>query len=285
MVMKQVLRGSTAMSTKRLKYLNASMTLEASIALPLFIFFFLNIMSAIWIIQIQSDLEAVLHQTGSEITKLAFDIREGEELLGKEADDPGLAEMVALSMYVVSQVKSSMEDKLKNNPIMGGTEGLSFLSTKIMQEGDIVDIVVDYKVHPIAAIVGFGGFGVQSRYYGHAWTGYEISSECDEDAFYEEMVHITEHGEVYHKDIACRHLKSDVRSTGFEDVPHQRNADGSKYYPCEYCGEGVCAGNVFITTYGTRYHSRIDCPSLKRKIYTIPISEVGGRRPCSACGG
>ena len=283
--MRQALKGLMAMRTRK-HYYRGSMTLEASIALPLFVFFFLNIMSAIWIIQIQSDLEAALHQTGSEITKLSFDIREGEDILSLDGNDGiGLAEMAALRLYAVSSVKEYLADSLKHNPVMDGADSLSFISSKVMQGDDIVDIVVDYKVHPIAGLVGFTGFDVQARFYGHAWTGYDISGSAGEEAPQEELVYITEHGEVYHRDISCKYLKSGIRSIDFDSISTARNADRAKYYPCEYCGANIAGGNVFVTEYGTRYHSRVDCQGLKRKIYTVPISEVGGRRPCSACGG
>lgn len=298
------------MKGKRKISFAGSMSLEASIALPLFIFFFINIMSAIWIIQIQSELEAALHQTGSEVAGLAFDIREGKEVLsglvsdGREEslfaeDNEGckevlspddnkngdVLEMAAFRTYTVSRIKSSMEKTLRNNPVVSGADSLRFTSSKILQDGDIVDIVVDYKVHPIIGLIGFNGFDVQSRFYGHAWTGYDVSlgAECEDCE--EELVYITEHGEVYHRDISCRYLKSGVRSISFDSLSHERNADRKKYYPCEYCGGNISGGNVFVTEYGTRYHQRTDCQGLKRKIYTVPISEVGGKRPCSACGG
>ncbi|MBR4667219.1 MAG: pilus assembly protein [Butyrivibrio sp.] len=274
------------MKISKRKWLSGSMTLEASIALPLFIFFFLNIMSAIWIIQIQSELEAALHQTGSEVMQLAYDVREGEDALSLDEEGiVGIAEMAILRGYAVSGVNDYMGDKLKDNPVMDGIGSLSFLSSKVLQGNDIVDIVVDYKVHPIVNLVGFKGFDVQSRFYAHAWTGYDIEGVSGGERPQEELVYITEHGEVYHRDISCRYLKSGIRSIAYAALSSERNEDGKKFYPCEYCGKSVAGGNVFITKYGTRYHSRVDCQGLKRKIYTVPISEVGGRRPCSACGG
>ena len=59
--------------------LTASMTLEASIALPLFLFFFANILMLFNIIKIQCDIEAALHQTGSEMMLLAFDEKNAEQ--------------------------------------------------------------------------------------------------------------------------------------------------------------------------------------------------------------
>lgn len=265
--------------------ITASMTLEASIVLPLFIFFFLNIMSAIIIVQIQSELEAELHQTGNEIALRAYDISEGEKLLGESDEDgSGLIEKSGMTFFAVSRIRSGLREKLSDSPVMDGVESLDFLSSKVMQEGDIIDIVVRYKIHPVVSLIGFSGFDAESRYYGHAWTGYDVSGSVDAQGQQEEMVYVTEHGGVYHKDIDCRYLKTSVRSISFAGLDKERNADRKKYYPCEFCGEHVHGGNVFVTNYGEKYHGSIDCPGLKRKIYTISILEVEGRSPCSACG-
>ena len=262
--------------------LSASMTLEASIALPLFIFFFVNIIGAIEIIRVQSEMEGVLHQVGNEVTIMAYDIREGEDLIG--VNNGGAAEVGALSGYAIYQVKRRLEDKLTGNPVMDGINGLNMLLSGIMTGGDIVDIVVDYRVHPIIPLIGFKDFMVESRYYGHAWTGYDVTGGSDLNDIQEEMVYVTEHGEVYHRDVGCRYLKPSVKSVPYSQVGSLRNKDRSKYYPCEYCGGNVAGGNVFITDYGEKFHTNVSCPGLKRKIYTIPISEVGGRGPCSGCG-
>ena len=66
----------------RKKGLRASITVEASMALPLFIFFFVNIMTVFNIVKVQSDMEAALHQIGSEMSLMAFDLRFGEGLIG-----------------------------------------------------------------------------------------------------------------------------------------------------------------------------------------------------------
>ena len=283
--MKHILKGYLAMNNRKPGKIAASMTLEASIALPLFVFFFLNIMSAIIMIQIQSELEAELHQTGNEIALRAYDIYEGEQLLGEDNENGfGLLEKGGMAVFAVSKIRSDLKEKLSHNPVMDGIDSLDFISSKVMQDGDIIDIVVRYKIHPVVSLIGFSGFDAESRYYGHAWTGYDVSGSGDTEGIQEEMVYVTEHGEVYHKDIDCKYLKTSVKSISFAGLNKERNADRKKYYPCEYCGETIHGGNVFVTKYGEKYHGSIDCPGLKRKIYTISILEVGGRSPCSACG-
>lgn len=268
--------------------LSASITLEASLVLPLFMFFVVNIMTAFNIIKLQSELEAALHQTGNDIAVLAQDLRFGKELIGSSGEDTGgLTEYAAsggYTLYAGSKVRNYLGKRVDNSFVTGGAGGISFLGSKIMAGNDYIDIVADYKVHPLISLIGFKEFTVESRYFGHAWTGYDVSSSAPSLGTEEEMVFVTEHGTVYHRSASCSHLKVDIRSIPFESLKNQRNSEGSIYYPCEYCAVGIGGGNVFVTEYGNRYHSSVTCPGLKRKIYTIPISQVGGRGPCSTCG-
>lgn len=272
------------MRSKRKKYA-ASMTVETSIALPLFIFFFVNIMTLFNIVKVQCDMEAALHQTGSKLSLDAFYLRLGEDAVlgqGNEAIE-AIAGGVGV-LQAKNEVLSYLGSGIDKSCVTGGRGGISFLQSKILLGNDIIDIVADYKVHPLIPVIGFKEFKVESRYYGHAWTGYDIELGFGEEEDEEEMVFVTEHGQVYHRSTGCEHLKTSVRSVDMSDLKAIRNKDGKKYKACEYCGGGLGVGSVFVTDYGDRYHSTTGCSGLKRKIYTIPISEVGDKRPCSSCG-
>ncbi len=267
------------------RYFEGSMTVEAAFVLPLFIFFFVNIMMLFNITQIQSELEAALHQAGSELSIRAFDLRFGESALGGEGSK-GLESIAGAGGVLLARqdMKRTVGERIDKSIVSGGFDGISFLQSKVLLNGDIIDLVLDYKVHPIIPVIGFTEIPVEGRYYGHAWTGYDISGGFAAEDEGEEMVYVTEYGEVYHRDIDCVHLSVRVTSVDYRELSGLRNRSGARYYPCEYCGGHVGAGNVFITEYGNRYHSSASCKGLSRKIYTIPISEVGTRRPCSACG-
>lgn len=266
--------------------LSASITLEAALVLPLFIFFFVNILAMFNILKVQSDMEAALHQTGNELSLMAFDLRYGESIAG-EFEHSGLDSIAGAAgvLFAREKIRNYLGDGIEKSCVKDGYDGISFLQSRVLLSGDIIDIVMDYRVKPMIPIVGFKDFPVEGRYYGHAWTGYDISAGGDGEELEEEMVYITEHGEVYHRNIDCEHLHIRVESVDVGDIKNLRNKDRKKYTPCEYCGGKIAAGNVFITGYGEKYHSSLNCPGLKRKIITIPLSEAGGRRACSSCGG
>lgn len=270
----------------RKKGFRGSMTVEASMALPLFIFFFVNIMTLFNIMKVQVDIEAALHQTGSELAFRAFDLRFGKERLSGESDSDALDAIAGAGglVYAREEIRNYLGEGIDKSCITGGFDGISFLQSQVLLGNDIIDLVMDYKVHPMIPVIGFKEIPVEGRFYGHAWTGYDISMGLVTEGSEEEMVYVTENGEVYHRDVDCMHLKVKVESVDKKDLSHLRNRDGKIYYACEYCGGNVGAGNVFITGFGTRYHTSVSCPGLKRKIYTIPISEAAGKRPCSSCG-
>lgn len=260
----------------------ASITVEASLVLPIFIFFFVNILGVFDILKLQCDMEAALHQTGSEIFETAGLIRCGGGDHGAVGD---LAGKAATAAYAGKKVKNYLgEDYLNNSSIVNKSSGLSFAESAISSNSDIVDIVVSYKVNPLFKIASFTDFGMETRFYGHAFTGYDIKGDgADETGSEEEMVYVTEYGVVYHRSLGCSHLKQCAQAVSKAGVSAKRNKDGSKYYPCEYCKSNL-GDTVYITEYGNRYHSNINCTGMKRTIFTVPISEAAGKAPCSECG-
>ena len=258
-----------------------SMTLEAAFVLPLFLFAVINILFAVNIIGTQSRLSAALHQTGN---KMAFAGYVYERTIGSAVPD-SLAGVVMSNMYARGQVLEYVgRDYLDQSCVVGGSGGLSFAGSSVMGDGDLIDLQVSYKVKPFSGIMGFSGFTMSQRYYGKAWTGYDVAQYVSDTGEEDPMVYITETGTVYHTDRNCTYLNPSVESIPALTVDSKRNRSGGKYYPCEICGAGTGMGQVYITQQGSSYHSRLNCSGLKRTIYMVPLSQVGGRGRCSKCG-
>lgn len=258
-----------------------SMTLEAAFVLPFFLFAILNILFAVNIIGTQSRINAALHQVGN---RMAFAGYSYNAVVGENVPDI-LAGIALTEGYargqIVEYVGSSYLDK---SCVKGGAGGLSFAGSSMMGEGDVIDLRVSYRVRPFAGLMGFDGFLVSQRYYGKAWTGYDASGSVSDFNEEDPMVYITETGTVYHLDRNCTYLNPKVEAVSAEGMAGRRNASGGKYAPCGFCGSAVGGNSVYITNYGDRYHRMLNCPGLKRTIYTVPLSEVGARGRCSKCG-
>lgn len=262
----------------------ASMTIEAALVLPFYIFFFVNLLCAFSLLRLQCDMEAACHRAGTELALTAFDIAQATGTGGGDA----VGATAAAALFPGKVREYLGEDYLAHSLVEGGSDGLHFLQTGIglARSDDVIDAVVSYEVHPLFGLVAFRNFTMQTRFYGHAWTGYDLEDESRPvDEHGEELVYITEHGTVYHRSLACRYLKPTIQQADLSVMEGQRNRGGGRYTACEICGNRKRSGEVFFTDWGDRYHCSVNCPGLKRTIYTVPISQVGGRGPCSVCGG
>ncbi len=165
----------------------------------------------------------------------------------------------------------------------GSVRNLSMVSSLLLQEDDMVDLVLTYQIRSPVAMISLPGTTFVQRASVRAWTGRseeETSGTGEKDG---QMVLVTETGSVYHTNPDCTHLKLSISTADLTSIGELRNDNGAKYYPCEKCGEG-CAGTVFITREGNRYHSSSGCSGLKRTVTQVPLSEVGDMRLCSRCG-
>lgn len=270
-----ILRGICSVRTK------GSMTLEAAFVLPFFLFAVINILYSVSIIGTQSRINSALHQTGN---KMAFAGYVYEHMAGSVLPD-SLAGVAMTELYARGQILEYVgRDYLEQSCVSGGTSGLSFAGSSVMGDGDVIDLNITYKVRPFVDIMSFGGFTMSQRYYGRAWTGYDVTQYVSDPQMEDPMVYITETGTVYHTDRNCTYLNPSVESVPAIIVEDRRNGSGGRYYACEICGAGIGSGQVYITGEGSRYHNSISCPGLKRTIYTVPLSQVGARGRCSKCG-
>lgn len=257
----------------------ASMTIEACLVLPLFLFAFLNMISIIELYRLQGNMSIAMHDTVKQMAVYGY---EYQALGGGGAD---VAQSLGMTyLYAVGRVKAKLgSDYLDSSPLAGGTAGISWLRSSVMQKDDCIDLVAEYLIKAPVAVVGFGKQTFYNRMRTRAWTGYDNAKNSAGSTNEEEIVYITPEGIVYHRSRGCSYLKLSITSVDKSFLDTQRNKNGGKYYVCGECGAS-CGNTVYITQYGDKYHATLSCSGLKRTILAVPISETGGRGACSRCG-
>ncbi len=275
---------------------SGSMTLEAAVAVPLFLFFIMNLLFIFEAVRLQSGLQAALQQAGEQVCEAAYYTRfapgagQGENGAQEQTTEGGEAVSLLLSeTYVRNKVTSYLGEAFwKHSCVVGGKAGLSFARSKIMTEGDRVEIIVNCRVRPFVRIAAFPDFAMQARYCGHAWVGWEPGSGLAQDSggsVQEGAVYVTTYGEVYHTDAGCIYLNPQIRAVSASEVDNYRSGNGAKYYPCECCRPGG-NGIVYITKEGNRYHSDRNCSGIVRHLTTMETDAAKEHyRPCPVCGG
>lgn len=136
---------------------------------------------------------------------------------------------------------------------------------------------------PFSSLFSIGNSVWISRFSVRAWTGRQPgkSDGWDGEGEKEQMVYVTLHGEVYHKNPSCTHIDLSIRRIDKTHLEAARNKNGEKYRPCEECGGKE--GAVYITDTGNRYHHSLECGGLKRSVVQIPLTQLEDLRPCSRC--
>ncbi|MDE6712352.1 MAG: pilus assembly protein [Lachnospiraceae bacterium] len=277
---------------KNKKY-SGSLTLEAAILLPLFLFLMITILSLMDMLYFYGILEQRLHQIAKKMAVYAPAAELTEEVLaGNTSDsemniDSGEISEIAATIlgdqYVKNNlIKGSMLLELRSSGVVGKSEGLDFLYSRIMTEGDVIDLVVSYKIEPRNNFFFLPAYSVLNRCRVRAWTGYEVASDSANDTR-ERMVYITETGTVFHLTKTCTYLDLSIRPVVNDELDLCRNQSGGIYAACELCGDGD-AEIYFITDYGECYHTSLTCSGLRRTITEVPISQVGDKSACSRCG-
>lgn len=268
---------------KNKKKANASMTLEASLILPLFILLFMNLLSIIEVYRIHASVTASLWERGRQAAVGVYVQRQGEEYIRvSEALGRGeLQEFLLSSTATATVLKNLKTYPVWEKIVTRGRSGF-FISTSVEGNG-LIQIGCSYRIHPLFSFLTPITRDLKNWYYGHTWEGYIHSRTPGGEK--EAYVYVTESGTVYHKNRGCSYLNPSIQQVQEAELEALRNRNGSIYYACPLCDGDGGAGERYITDYGTNYHTKISCSGLKRTIYEVKWSEVGERGACSRCGG
>lgn len=259
---------------------SASVSLEASIAIPIFLFAFLEILSLLSYLSVYSGVLCAIKFVGDPVSVYGY----AYDRVMEETEEVSIGESFVTSLvfsetYLDAQVKKACDGALYQNMVSGGAEGITLLGSHIDRADKEVAILAHYTVEPLISFAGTGLRGC-NYYYARFWTGYEPEQyEVAED-----MVYITEHGTVYHLSRDCTHLQLSIKSIQKSDLWEARNDYGRKYSKCPMCVEKEPAGDYYyITQRGDRYHAVLSCSGLKRTVRCVRRKEVEGWNLCNRC--
>lgn len=262
--------------------MRGSVSVEASIAIPVFLFCFLEILSLLNYISVYSGVLYAIKTTADPICVYGYaydtmmqdttEISIGEEILSS---------VMFSETYLDTQIRKQLSDPIFETTIQNGIKGISLLGSYVNRENDVVSILASYTMKPLISFAGTK-MSVLCCYQGKLWTGYVL--EPEEEATEKEYVYITETGKVYHLSDTCRYLKLSVKSVKADQIKEIRNEAGGIYTSCSLCCTDEDTKNVYyVTDYGERYHANMNCSGLKRTVYRVEKSEVEGWSACKKC--
>lgn len=244
--------------------ITGSVTVEAALALPLFLF---AVLCLVYLLEIQA-IHFAVASAAQGAAKIA-------------AEDAAVLPVLNPVKLQSDMVNLLGAKRLDRSIVDGGSKGLHCLRSWYESGSGVIHIHVNYRVRlPFPKFTGIG-MKCEKSFQVKAWTGYENGGTENED---DSIVYVTETGAVYHTDYQCTYLQLSIQFVPRSAVSDLRNEDGGRYHPCEACVYGGSMAGVYVTNYGSKYHNALSCSGLKRTIHSVKKSECGGMGACSRCG-
>ena len=241
-----------------------SMTVEAAFVVPLFLFAVLVFLYLFEVMAVQTNIRAGMQYAGRKYAEQAY----LNPFVSTEELEEDIREEVST-------------ERLERSMVKGGASGIDCSSSYVDLMNQILYLNTSYTVEIPVPVFGIFNVEKEESIRIKGWCGYESSIPVQAE---QKIVYVTENGVVYHQDYHCSYLDLSIHMVPYSGLEELRNASGGKYYPCERCGQNVAGMGVYVTDYGSKYHTSMSCSGLKRKIYAVPVSETAGKGACSKCG-
>ena len=225
-----------------------SITVEAALILPLFLFCFAVFLYFFQIFTIQEHIQSGITEMGLDMARGAYlydDFENVEDIFNfnTELFDSEIGQNIknlaraTIDASIIRQMAQKYLDiqLLDNSCIKGGFQGLRFFASSILSQ-DNIDIIVDYRASLPIDIFGIGDLCMVQRIRLRGWTGHKVPANylLDDE---EVLVYITENGYAYHLNGNCSHISFSIEQV--RGIPtNRRNRNGGKYYPCKSCCKG-----------------------------------------------
>lgn len=245
------------------KNMRGSVTVEAALAVPVFLF---AVLALVYLLEIQA-IRLAVNSAAQGAAKMA-----SEDMAVIPVFNP-----IKLKTDIVSLIGA---ERLERSIVEGGSSGIHCWRSWYDTGSGVLHIELDYKVRlPLPKFVNTG-MKCRNSFLVKAWTGYENAGAEKED---DQIVYVTESGGVYHTDYQCSYLQLSIRFVPYSRVSDLRNEDGGRYHACGRCMSGGASAGVYVTDYGNKFHSSLNCSGLKRTIHSVKKGECQGMGVCNKC--
>lgn len=247
-----------------------SLTLEASIVLPLYILFIAVFVYILDILNLQNTLSASMEEACRNTNKYSYVLN--------QASGVGWIDNIYLRNQFFTDGIKTLADK---SYIKNGYKGIKALITYPTSDDDVIDFNLYYSISIPFFPDNMINLNLHQRCYFHTFTGVDITNLS---GAYTQYVYITSSGTVYHTSVYCSYLSPYYSLYPSEFFENQLN-NSSNYSPCSSCARNSSPDDLFFYCPGSQvYHYKVDCFYLAADVYKVTLDSVVDSKPlCSRC--
>ncbi|WP_024348099.1 hypothetical protein [Lacrimispora indolis] len=281
--MKQGFLAKRVLSSAPFSRKNGSLTVEASMVLPFFLFFMVVLMVPMKVMQEGRRIQTALEAAGEEVSQYAYVLQQLK--LGERLETSGIEDFSEEFMEGLTEegILLYVTRRMEGRAGVERLESVSFARSSVLRDNETIDLVMDYRIKIPFSVFGLNSIPMTARSCRRAWIGRKGGSSGS-DGQEDELVYIGKASTRYHRQRTCHYLYNDIMEIPFKEVENARNSSGGKYKPCSRCGRFAEEnGSVFIMPSGERYHSDRNCSSIMSYAEAVPLSQVSHLGACSYC--
>lgn len=246
---------------------SASLTLEAALVLPLLLYAGVILITLFRVMDIHRQVQARAEKVSGEISQAAYML----EYTG----DSGFLGTVSACGYA----EAALRRELEALPV----DRVSLLRSHLLEDGETVDLVVDYEILMPFSVLGRRTVKQTNRSFGRAWIGTAgRNGMAGEEGGDETVVYMGKNSTRYHLSRTCHYLYNDLTAVALKDIDTRRNESGGRYSPCAGC-RGQTVSQVYIMPSGRHYHTSPFCPAISAYVRAVLKSQVEYLGVCSYC--
>lgn len=265
----------------------ASMTVEAALAVPLFTFLILALLSPLGWLDTQRKIQTMTERFCEDLSLYGYaeswlDRNETGEgtVSGRREDslpEAGLAVFsdAAAGLWLAGKAGTLADHVMIRKSHIPDEEGNICLELRYKEKIPFfANVCREVSMNASAKRRCWTGIYGKLEWYG-------AENEGEED---EEMVYVGAKMSRYHRYRDCHYISNDYRCVSLAEVSEMSNSYGNRFRACSICmKEDTEVSQVYITDEGKHYHSSKMCSSMNAYVRAVPLSEVEALGECSYC--
>ncbi|MCD8019309.1 MAG: pilus assembly protein [Clostridiales bacterium] len=261
---------------------NGSATVETVLVFPIFLYAICALMMVGHLMMTEGKIQYAVAKTADKCAMYSAMIESSGDG-SDDGDDVGSSLLSGIGETLVSNVSAVYvfstvyeSSSVDENCILGGRAGI--IVTEKKGDNNTVKVTATYLLRVKMPFIGSYNFPRTTSVTQRIFSGY-TDHGSEEESEDDEIVYVTETGTVYHTSASCSHICLTISGASAKSI-----IAGHEYDACEKCiKDGEIPSTIYVTKYGEKYHSSLNCSGLKRTIKTMKKSEVGNMRMCSRC--